>query len=75
VVFDEGLIGAVPGDARAGDSACVLMGCIVPVCLRKIQDSDNWIFAGECYADAYMDGEAIQWRDDARHMPQLFISM
>jgi hypothetical protein len=63
VVLDEGLMGVVPAGTMVGDAVAVLIGCSVPVCLRRAAGSNEWILVGECYIHGYMDGEAIQQRD------------
>ncbi|KAH7382438.1 hypothetical protein DE146DRAFT_226946 [Phaeosphaeria sp. MPI-PUGE-AT-0046c] len=58
----ESLFGLVPRQARVGDSLCVLLGCSVPVCLRKVREENNgsrWQLIGEAYVHGFMDGEAI----------------
>ncbi|CZR50462.1 uncharacterized protein PAC_00335 [Phialocephala subalpina] len=65
-VLDGGVIGAVPDDARLGDTVCVLVGCSVPVCLRKCEDEEKWTLVGGCYVCGYMNGEAIEERDSGQ---------
>lgn len=57
-VTEQGTIGMVPQRARKGDSVCVLIGCSVPVVLRR-QEGGLYEFVGECYLQNFMDGEAL----------------
>ena len=54
-----GNVGMVSERAMRGDSVCVLYGCSVPVLLRRCDDSDSFVFVGECYLDGYMDGSIL----------------
>jgi hypothetical protein len=73
VALCRGLIGAAPEDAMVGDTVCVLIGCSVPVCLRQDSSSGHWTLVGECYVDRYMDGKAIQMRNDRKLVEQSYI--
>ena len=44
-VTEQGTIGMVPQRARKGDSVCVLIGCSVPVVLRR-QEGGLYEFVG-----------------------------
>lgn len=57
-VTEQGTMGMVPQRARKGDSVCVLIGCSVPVVLRR-QEGGLYEFVGECYLQNFMDGEAL----------------
>jgi hypothetical protein len=48
-----------PQSVRRGDVIFVLIGCDVPVVLRK-QAENEYTFVGKCYAHGIMDGEAIK---------------
>ncbi len=63
IVTTENEIGAAPEEAENGDLVCVLVGCSVPVVLRKLPGTDEYEFIGECYFHGFMDGEAIALRD------------
>lgn len=60
-----GHVGLAPTSAQKGDIVCILMGCNVPVILRKHEqpqgeDSPSLFeFVGECYVDGFMSGEAL----------------
>jgi hypothetical protein len=59
VVTHEGILGMAPRQARQSDLICILYGLSVPVVLRKCGDGETYTFVGECYADGFMNGEAI----------------
>jgi hypothetical protein len=63
IVCEENRIGAAPEETQKGDMVCVLMGCSVPVILRKTAKLDEYEFVGECYLHDFMDGEALAMRD------------
>lgn len=52
-----------PPGAQKGDVICILFGCSVPVVLRKLERSDEFVLIGECFLDGCMNGEAIQGLD------------
>lgn len=57
-------IGLVPSNAKRGDLVCVLLGCNVPVILRRMDDSkEEYLFIGEAYFQGIMDGEALEQVD------------
>lgn len=56
-------IGMAPPGAQKGDQICILFGCSVPVVLRKLERSDEYVLIGECYLDECMNGEAIKGID------------
>jgi hypothetical protein len=57
-ITEEGLIGLVPVCTEVGDVVIVLLGCPVPVVLRKWEE--NWIFIGTCYVEGVMKGEIVK---------------
>lgn len=59
VVSGDNHIGAVPEGTRKCDGIYVLMGCSVPVILRKTERHGEFEFVGECYLHGFMDGEAL----------------
>ncbi|KAF9693789.1 hypothetical protein EKO04_008129 [Ascochyta lentis] len=61
--IQDSFIGMVSERAMRGDSVCVLYGCSVPVLLRRCDDSDSFVFVGECYLDGYMDGSALDKKE------------
>lgn len=50
-----GRIGLSPASAQAGDVVAVLVGCSVPILLRKTGEA--WTVVGECYMHGVMYGE------------------
>jgi hypothetical protein len=57
----KGFVAAGPEAALAGDLVVVLLGCDVPVLLRK--DGDEARLLGECYCHGVMKGEMIEALD------------
>ena len=66
IMYGGNQIGAAPDEAQKGDMVYVLMGCSVPVVLRKTARPDEYEFVGECYLHGFMDGEALAMRDGDR---------
>jgi len=58
-VSSEGFFLMAPPTARKGDIVCVLIGCDMPVILRKRSEND-YIYIGNCYAHGIMQGEAMK---------------
>jgi hypothetical protein len=57
-----GRMGLAPAGARLGDSVAILLGCDIPLILRR-QEKGGWIVVGECYVHGVMYGEAIRGHD------------
>ncbi|KAH7177129.1 heterokaryon incompatibility protein-domain-containing protein, partial [Dactylonectria macrodidyma] len=55
----DGHLGMAPATASGGDVICVLLGCSVPVVLRK-HESDVYEVCGEAYVQGYMNGEVFE---------------
>jgi hypothetical protein len=53
----DNIVGLGPADAVEEDYICILIGCSVPVILRRV--GLNWLFIGECFVFGFMDGEAM----------------
>jgi hypothetical protein len=60
-----------PRSTRVGDIVCVLFGCDMPIVLRE-KEKSHYIFVGECYADGFMDGEAIKGAGDGKYTAMEF---
>lgn len=62
VVTERGYLGMVPSASRKGDVIVVLVGCSVPVVLRKVEDSgpEEYTVVGECFMPRFMNGEALE---------------
>ena len=54
IVTSMGHIGMAPSRARKGDIICVLLGCSIPVCLRKREADASYEFIGEFYVHGFM---------------------
>ena len=65
-VLEEGHFVAAPEEAEVGDAVFVLIGCSVPVCLRRDTASKKWRLVGECYVYGCMNGEAIGQRGEGQ---------
>src|ERR1700733_9365385 len=55
-----------------GDIACVLLGCSIPVCLRKREADASYEFIGEFYVHGFMDGEIIEELESGRRKIEHF---
>jgi hypothetical protein len=61
MVGEKGYFVTGPGKAEVGDLVVVLLGCDVPVLLRRVGDEVR--FAGECYCHGVMKGEMMEALD------------
>lgn len=57
-----GRMGLAPVGARLGDSVAILVGCDMPLVLRR-QEKGGWIVIGDCYVHGVMYGEGILGHD------------
>ncbi|KAH6714217.1 heterokaryon incompatibility protein-domain-containing protein [Leptodontidium sp. MPI-SDFR-AT-0119] len=57
---NSGNIGVVSSRAQKGDQIWVLLGCSVPVVLRKRGGEQFCEVIGECYLQGYMQGEIME---------------
>ena len=57
LVTETGYIGMAPFEARKGDMVCLLLGCRVPVVLRKF--GEGYQLIGDVYVHGIMNGEAL----------------
>lgn len=64
-VSDDSRLLLVPEEARKGDCICVIYGCSIPILLRGY-DKETFQVVGDCYVEGYMDGEAIQARNEGK---------
>lgn len=69
-VSDKGYLCLVPAYSEHGDIITVLLGCDVPVVLRKHADSHECI--GVCYVHGIMQGEAMAGIDTGEFEIQAF---
>lgn len=71
LVTDMGHLGLCPSQTQKGDVVCILLGCSVPVVLRKVQNRQNvdrptFKLVGECYLDGFMNGEGLKLDKDVQ---------
>ena len=72
----NGHIGIGPQSLRAGDQACIVLGCRSLLILRP-NDVQTYKVVGECYIDGFMEGEALlgalptDWQRVQRHLPDI----
>ncbi|CAN8096987.1 unnamed protein product [Discula destructiva] len=61
IVTDEGRLGMAPRAAGQGDLVVVLVGCSVPVVLRRVSGAGDagCVVVGECFMPGIMSGEAL----------------
>jgi hypothetical protein len=64
VITKRGYVGTGPHRIESGDLVCVLLGCPVPLIIRK-QES-NFIVVGEAYVYGMMHGETIDELESGR---------
>ena len=59
---ENGRFGLGPNKAKEGDIICILLGCSVPVILRKNtgHEDDSYTHVGEAYVDRLMDGQGLK---------------
>jgi hypothetical protein len=55
----EGYIGSAPGQTEEGDFIGILLGCKLPLVIRRFED--HYILIGACYIYGMMDGEVMDW--------------
>jgi len=69
---ESGYIGWGPSGMETGDLVCVILGCEMPVVLRKVDT--HYIHMGPCFVIGLMDGEAISGiAEDSDHIQQFRI--
>ena len=74
VAASDNRMGLAPSKADIGDLVCVLLGCDVPVILRRMDDSkEEYLFIGEAYFQGIMDGEALEQVDAGKLSLREFI--
>ena len=55
---EKGFMGIAADTAKVADLVCIIRGAQVPLVLRR-QDSESFVFSGECYLHGIMDGEEL----------------
>jgi hypothetical protein len=61
---ENGRVGLAAAAAQKGDKIAVLMGCGMPILLRR--ERDGWTVVGECYLYGIMEGEVANAIDERR---------
>jgi hypothetical protein len=76
---DSGDFGLGIDHLEEGDVVCVLLGCSVPMVLRKVTttllhgiEKEHYLFIGECYIEPIMQGELITSLDKGEVAVQTF---
>lgn len=59
ITTDQGHLGMAPRQAMKGDVVAVLIGCSVPVVLRKSAAIEDYEVVGEAFMPEFMRGEAL----------------
>lgn len=59
VVTNQGYLGMASSVAGTGDVIVVLVGCSVPVVLRRVKDKGEYMVVGECFMPDFMAGEVL----------------
>jgi hypothetical protein len=57
---------------KEGDTVVVLLGCKVPVMLRKRVDREGWINIGDAYMDGFTDGKAVKKFEEGTKAAEIF---
>jgi Heterokaryon incompatibility protein (HET) len=55
-----GYMGLVPDGTKEGDIVCILMGCDVPLVLREVEDTKEFVLIGECFVLGMTQGEIFE---------------
>lgn len=55
---NEGYVGMAPPPVRAGDEVWAIVGCSVPMLLRRV-DKDRFLVVSDCYAAGLADAEGL----------------
>jgi hypothetical protein len=69
VTTGRGYVGMALETIERSDAIAVLLGCSMPVVLRKVEGGSGhvrWQVVGECYIHGIMDGEAMEWGMEAQ---------
>ena len=62
----KGYIGLADPCSRYSDSIAIVLGCPLPLVIRKIGDCNTYKLVGEAYVQGFMNGEAIQMMVDSK---------
>jgi len=69
-ITKSGYMGIGPMPLEVGDTICVVLGCNVPLLLRKYED--HYILVGECFVWGLMDGEAMRMKRKGEYRFDIF---
>jgi hypothetical protein len=61
-----------PRIVRKGGQICVLLGCSIPLLLRKGEENSSYHVIGECYLDIFMNGEVLDEVGNAMFSIEIF---
>ncbi len=66
--------GIGPQCAEVGDLVVVMLGCKVPLVLRKRTEEDGggYFNLGDSYVEGFMDGEAVMDFNDGKRRSEVF---
>ena len=65
ITTDGGYLGLASAATLLHDKICILLGCNVPLILRRRGEHHEII--GECYIHGIMRGEAMQGVEEGKH--------
>jgi Heterokaryon incompatibility protein (HET) len=71
ILSHGGYIGLAPSSTLPGDKICILHGFHAPVILRQRAES-SYVFVGDAYVHALMDGEAVAPRNKTKFQSEEF---
>lgn len=66
ITTNEGHIGMAPYRVQKGDRICVLLGCNIPLVLRRREGESSYEVIGECYVHGFMNGEVLHKLDSGK---------
>ena len=69
-ITKSGYMGMGPMPLEVGDTICVVLGCNVPLLLRKYEE--HYILVGECFVWGLMDGEAMRMKRKGEYWLDIF---
>jgi hypothetical protein len=61
-ISESGYMGIRPLALQEDDRICILLGCNIPMLIRK--EGDYYLLVGECFVWGLMDGEGLQDRKE-----------
>ena len=67
----NGSLGLVPRAARKGDIVGIMRGSPLPFGVRRSGRGESYLLMGQCYVHGFMEGEAIEGKEDRFRRIQL----